>query len=146
MEEANEITESPGAKQESTLESRQGVARILPRAFIFGWVAGLIALGSGQMKAAFGAMAGALAAGVYVATYLGSHLSGIGDRTKVFDSRIARSAALRILLTAGGAWLSYLAGRAVLLAYLVSFAAGFLILLAMEIPGTRRFLKERVSE
>lgn len=124
----------------------KALGRSLARAFAFGSVCAIIAFGSGGPEAALGALAGALAAGLYVATYLGSHLGALGERTKIFDARIARSALLRMVLTGLGAFGSFLAGRQVLLSYLLSFAAAFLVLLLFEIPNTRRHFQQRVSE
>lgn len=121
------------------------LGRVLPRAFSLGFVAALIAYGPGGVRAGAGALAGAIAAGLYVATYLQSHLGSVGERTRVFDAQIARSAVLRMVLTGAGAFGSYLAGRMVLLAYLLSFAAGFLLLILFEIPHARRLLRERTS-
>lgn len=133
-----------GTQQHGTGSS--GLARTLPRAFVLGMVGGIVAFGSGGVSVALGALGGALAAGLYVATYLQSHLGAIDGRTKIFDAGIARSALLRMSLTAAGAWGSFLAGRLVLIAYLLSFAAGFLILLLLEIPNARRMLRQKVSQ
>lgn len=126
--------------------SRSGLARTLPRAFVLGSISGIAAFGSGRLSSALGALAGALAAGLYVATYLQSHLGSLEGRTKIFDPRVARSALLRMSLTALGAWGSFLAGRIVLLSYLVSFALAFAVLLLFEIPNTRRLLRQRASQ
>jgi hypothetical protein len=128
------------------MSNRKALARMLPRAFVLGSISGIVAFGPGGPRSGLAAMAGALAAGLYVATYLQSHLGAIEGRTKMFDAGIAKSALLRMVLTAAGAWGSYLAGRLALLAYLLSFAIAFLILLVFEIPNARRALGQRVSQ
>ena len=112
----------------------------MAKALPLGAVGALVALGSSGPLPAAGAFAGAMAAGLYAVGYVKGHLSGAAERDRVFDSRVARGAMLRILAMAAGGAAAYAAGRSVLIAYLASFAVSFAVLLGSQVPQIKRQL------
>lgn len=125
------------------LEKRIGP--LLAKSASLGVVAALIALGLTNALGAVGAFAGCLAAGLYAAGYLSSHLGSVG-RERIFDSKVARSAMLRMSAVAVAGAGAYAAGRQTFIAYLCAFGAGFAVLVISEIPHARQILKTRSTE
>lgn len=119
------------------------LARMLAKAASLGMVAGLFALGVSTPAAAAGAVFGCLAAGFYSAGYVRSHLNReLVD--KVFDSKVARHAFLRLVLVASiGAGSFALLGQPALKTYLLAFLVGFPVLLISEAPRATKMLKAR---
>ncbi|MGI8426684.1 MAG: hypothetical protein ACR2FO_05755 [Actinomycetota bacterium] len=130
---------------EETVKVETSWKRLVGRGAAIGAVAALIAYGKAGLLGSLGALGGSLAAALYVVQYLKSHLSGVASRTAVFDTRVAKGAAIRLTLTALGGLAAYLAGRPVAVAYLLSFVATFTILLITEIPRARRTFQAEVT-
>lgn len=118
------------------------VGPLLAKSSSLGVVAALVALGLTSPLGAAGAFAGCLAAGLYAAGYLSSHLGSVG-RERTFDSRIAKSAMLRMAAVAAAGFGAYVLGREILLAYLSAFAFAFAVLVVSEIPRTKQSLKAK---
>ncbi len=110
---------------------------MLARALVLGALGAGAALLAGSPQAALGAVAGSVAAGLYVSAYLHSHL-GTAGRVRALDRRVAGAAGLRLALSGLGGLAAYSAGRTVLLFYLASFAIALLVLVVGEIPRARR--------
>ncbi len=115
---------------------------LLAKSLSLGVVAALVALGLTTPLGATGAFVGCLAAGLYAAGYLSSHIGSVG-RERFFDSRIARSAMLRMAAVAAAGFGAYAAGRHAFIAYLSAFGLAFGILVISEIPRTRQALRAR---
>jgi len=119
--------------------------RLVGRGAVIGVLAGLVVYGKAGVAGSLGALGGSLAAGLYITQYLKAHLSGAATRTAVLDSKMAAGAANRLALTALGGFAAYLAGKAVVISYLLSFVLTFTILLVTEIPRARRMLQQEVA-
>ena len=113
------------------------LGRVLVRALGLGALAALVAYGRAGYMGAFGALAGCLAAGIYVSAYLNSHLAGPAQNQAPAARSMAKGAALRLTLAAAGGFAAYLFGRHVLIAYLASFAVAFAFLALIEIRRIR---------
>lgn len=118
------------------------VGPLLAKSVSLGVVAALIALGLTNPLGAAGAFAGCLAAGLYAAGYLSSHIGSAG-RDRLFDSRVATSAMLRMAAVAAAGFGAYAVGRQTFIAYLSAFGLAFGVLVISEIPRARQGLKAR---
>lgn len=126
---------------ESLNREREAIgARFAARAGVLAFVAALIGFGWGGIPAAGGAAGGALIAGIYAATYVRSHLR---ERERAFDRATAASTFLRLLLVALGGVVASIVGRSAIIAYLLSFAMTFAVLVVAEIPRITRQLRQR---
>lgn len=130
---------------EATVNESAGAAfrRMMLKAAGIGVVAALVGLGSAGNRAALGAFAGCLAAGVYAVGYVRSHVfRPFSDRT--FDSRVARFAVMRIGVVAVAAVAVQMSfGRPALKGYLLAFLVGFAILVITEAPRATKQLRAR---
>lgn len=113
---------------------------MMARAAGLALAAGLIGLATNRPGLAAGAAGGTLVAGVYAAAYIHSHLR---ERQRAFDRPAASATALRLVMVAIGGTIAWLAGKPVLIAYLVAFAAGFAVLVVWEIPRITLQLRNR---
>lgn len=132
MEQTQSLTDSrarPGA-----------FGRLALKAGVLACLSAIIGLRAGDGEIALGAAGGALLAGFYAGAYLKTHLR---DRERAFDRTTAASTMVRLVLVAIGGLVAWLAGKQVLIAYLTSFAVGFAILLASELPRVARDLRAR---
>ena len=118
------------------------VGPLLAKSVSLGLVASLVALGLTSPLGAAGAFVGCLAAGLYAAGYLTSHI-GSARRERFFDSRIARSAILRMAAVAAAGFGAYAVGRQTFIAYLSAFGLAFGVLVISEIPRARHGLRTR---
>lgn len=114
--------------------------RLAARAGVLALVAGMVGFGAGGYPAAAGAAGGVLTAGIYAATFLRSHLR---QRDRAFDRATAASTFVRLLLVAVGGVAASMAGRSAVIAYLLSFAVAFALLVIAEIPRMTRQLRQR---
>jgi len=105
-------------------------------------VGSLVAFLASGPTAAVGAAAGVLAACFYAWGYIGSHVSRIG-RERAFDPVLARTAVFRMLAVGLAGAAMYLVGRTALMAFLLSFAVAFIVLVSSEIPRVTRHLRAR---
>lgn len=117
--------------------------RVLLKAGSLGLLAGVLLLVVSNFGSAAGAMAGCLAAGLYSAGYVRSHIYR-ESAERMFDSRVARHMFTRLMLVSllGVATFMVL-GEPAVKAYLVAFLVGFPVLLISEFPRATKQLKAR---
>jgi O-antigen/teichoic acid export membrane protein len=118
------------------------IRRLGLKALVVGAVGGVAGLGRFGPIGALGAVAGSLGACFYAWGYITSHLERL-ERERFFDSKLARSAVLRMVLIALLGAGMYALGRDALVAFLISFALAFLVLVGTEIPRMTQVLRAR---
>jgi hypothetical protein len=107
-------------------------------------IAGLAGMALGGGRSSAGAVAGALAAGLYAVSYVRTHLSR--DPHRLMDGKVLAQGGVRILLVAAGALAMLLAGRSAFLAFVIAFAGAFPLLVVSEIPRALRMIRRRGAE
>jgi hypothetical protein len=112
---------------------------MLVAAGVLAAVAAFVGFSLGGPTVALGASVGTLASGLYVWSFLRSHLSQ-APRERIFDRGIATGAGLRLLTAAVTGAGMFLVGREAFVAYLAAFGAGFALLLATQAPAVLRKL------
>lgn len=118
------------------------IRRLGVKALVLGAISAVAGLGQFGSAGALGAAAGVLGAAFYAWGYITSHLGRV-ERDRFFDPDLARSAVIRMVLIAALGAGTYLLGRDALVAFLLSFALAFLVLVGTEIPRMTQVLRAR---
>jgi hypothetical protein len=128
--------------EQTNLKTAGLIRRLGVKALVVAVIGGVVGLGRFGSLGALGAVVGALGAWFYAWGYIKSHLARV-DRDHFFDPQLARSAVLRMVLIALLGAGMYALGRDALVAFLVSFALAFLVLVGTEIPRMTQVLRAR---